>query len=82
MGDPPLALEGDEQMPRLDYSHTYRTCIHSMKRANTPWRVTSGCESRVRLFTGKHYELPNQTVCMACPFYCKNENISIERRKK
>ncbi len=69
-------------MPKSDYSHTYRTCIYSMKRENAPWRVTSGCGSQVRLFTGKHYELPNQTVCMTCPFYCKSENISTERMKK
>ena len=71
MGGPPLALEGDGQMPRPDYSHTYRTCIHSMKRANAPWRVRSSCDNRACLFTGKHYELPNNTICITCPFYCQ-----------
>ena len=47
----------------------YETCVHSRKRKKAPWRVSSGCENRARLFTGKHYELPNRTVCMTCPFY-------------
>lgn len=33
----------------------------------------SGCENRARLFTGKHYELPNSSVCCACPFYCEEK---------
>lgn len=64
-----------------NYSHTYQTCVYSKKRENAPWRVTSGCECQARLFTGKHYELPNQTVCSTCPFYSKSEDISTERRK-
>ena len=65
-----------------DYSRTYRTCVYSLKRENAPWRVTGGCGSRVRLFTGRHYELPNQTVCLTCPFYSSHEDVSIERKKK
>ncbi len=53
--------------------HGYKTCVHSRKRKQAPWRVSSGCENRARLFTGKHYELPNSTVCMTCPFYCGSE---------
>lgn len=56
-----------------DYSHTYSTCIHSMKRTQAPWRVDGGCGSRVCVFTGRHYELPNRTVCFTCPFYCREE---------
>lgn len=56
----------------------YETCIHSMKRKNAPWRVRGGCESSLRLFTGKHYELPNRTVCMICPFYRGDEEAQKE----
>ena len=52
-----------------DYSHTYQSCIFSMKRESAPWRVASGCSNHARLFTGRHYELPNKTVCLACPAY-------------
>ena len=58
----------------------YQTCAYSTKRKNAPWRVTSGCENRARLFTGKHYELPNSTVCMTCPFYCKDKSSSSRGR--
>ena len=54
----------------------YETCAYSLKRENAPWRVTSGCDNRVRLFTGRHYELPNHTVCITCPFYRRDETIS------
>ena len=54
----------------------YETCVYSLKRKNAPWRVTSGCDNRACLFTGRHYELPNHTVCMTCPFYRRDENIS------
>ncbi len=58
---------------KFNYSHSYQTCVHSLKRENAPWRVTSGCANRARLFTGRHYELTNTTVCFKCPFYCRNE---------
>ncbi|WP_160572048.1 hypothetical protein [uncultured Oscillibacter sp.] len=58
----------------------YQTCLHSRKRKQAPWRVSSGCENRARLFTGKHYELPNSTVCMTCPFYCKDKSSSSRGR--
>lgn len=64
-----------------DYSHTYQTCIHSLKRENAPWRVRGSCDNRVCLFTGRHYELPNRTVCLTCPYYCKDERISSEGRE-
>ena len=51
----------------------YQTCLHSRKQKQAPWRVTSGCDNRACLFTGRHYELPNNTVCMTCPFYCGSE---------
>ncbi len=51
--------------------HGYQTCVHSRKRKQAPWRVSSGCDNQARLFTGRHYELPNNTVCMTCPFYCE-----------
>ena len=54
----------------------YETCVHSRKRRQAPWRVDSGCENRARLFTGKHYELPNSSICCACPFYCKDKSSS------
>lgn len=63
---------------RPHYDHTYRTCAHSLKRQNAPWRVTGGCGNRARLFTGRHYELPNNTVCMTCPFYCGDEEAQKE----
>jgi len=47
----------------------YETCAYSLKRKNAPWRATSGCDNRARLFTGRHYELPNCSVCVICPFY-------------
>ena len=53
----------------------YQTCLHSRKR-----RVTSGCDNRARLFTGRHYELPNHTVCIPCPFYCKDKSSSSKGR--
>ena len=67
-------------MRRPDYSHTYKTCAHSLKRKNAPWRVTGGCGNRARLFTGRHYELPNQTACFTCPFYSRDSKISTEER--
>ena len=54
----------------------YETCTYSLKRENAPWRVASGCDNRARLFTGRHYELPNYTVCMTCPFYSRDKSIS------
>lgn len=54
----------------------YETCVHSRKRKQAPWRVDSGCENRARLFTGKHYELPNSSTCMTCPFYCEDKSGS------
>ena len=57
---------------RPNYAHTYETCAHSLKRKNAPWRVTSGCDNRAVLFTGRHYELPNSSICVACPFYHQN----------
>lgn len=56
-----------------NYSHTYDTCAHSLKRKDAPWRVTSGCENRVRLSIGRHHELPNHTICLTCPFYCEGK---------
>ena len=53
----------------------YQTCAYSMKRKQAPWRVSSGCDNRVRLFTGRHYELPNESVCMTCRCYRRDENI-------
>jgi len=53
----------------------YQACVHSLKRENAPWRVTGGCDNRARLFTGRHYELPNCSVCVACLFYCRDERI-------
>lgn len=60
---------------RPNYSHTYQTCIHSMKREAAPWRVHSSCDNRACLFTGRHYELPNRTVCITCPFYSREAKI-------
>lgn len=58
--------------------HGYQTCAHSRKRKQAPWRVSSGCENRARLSTGKHYELPNFSICMTCPFYCGDEEAQKE----
>ena len=52
-----------------NYSHTYQSCVYSMKRENAPWRVSGGCGSPARLFNGKHYQLPNKTVCLTCQSY-------------
>ena len=65
---------------KLRNLHGYETCICSLKRKNAPWRVTSGCDNRACLFTGRHYELPNHTVCMTCPFYCGEESISDQEK--
>lgn len=58
---------------KIKHFNGYETCIYSKKRKQAPWRVDSGCWNRARLFTGRHYELPNTTVCMTCPFYCGSE---------
>ncbi len=58
---------------KFNYSHSYQTCVHSLKRENAPWRVTSGCANRARLFTGRHYELPNSSMCHNCPYYESGE---------
>ncbi len=52
-----------------NYTHTYQSCVYSLKRENAPWRVSGGCGSPARLFNGKHYQLPNKTVCLTCPAY-------------
>ena len=46
------------------------------KRRYAPWRVTSGCCSRARLFTGRNYELPNYTLCLTCLFYRRDESVA------
>ena len=61
---------------KIKYLHGYETCVYSRKRKQAPWRVTSGCDNRACLFTGRHYELPSYTVCMTCPFYCRDKSIS------
>lgn len=61
---------------RIRNLYGYATCVHSQKQKQAPWRVTSGCENRARLFTGKHYELPNSSICCACPFYCEDKSGS------
>ena len=58
---------------KLKHLYGYETCVYSKKRKQAPWRVSSGCQNDVRLFTGRHYELPNTSVCMTCPFYIKEE---------
>ena len=35
-----------------NYSHTYQSCVYSLKRENAPWRVSGGCGSPARLFKG------------------------------
>jgi len=62
-------------MRKKNYSG-YQTCAYSLKRENAPWRVTGGCENRARLFTGRHYELPNCSVCVTCPFYRRDDHIA------
>ena len=54
----------------------YQTCVHSLKRKNAPWRVTSGCENRACLSIGRRYELPNDTLCVTCRFYCRDKSIT------
>ena len=53
----------------------YQTCAYSVKRKQAPWRVSSGCENQARLFTGRHYELPNSSLCMTCRCYRKDESM-------
>lgn len=60
---------------KIKHLHGYETCIYSRKRKQAPWRVTSGCDNRACLFTGRHYELPNTTVCMTCPFYRGDKEV-------
>jgi len=60
---------------RKQHFDGYETCTYSLKRKNAPWRVTGGCDNRARLFTGRHYELPNCSVCVTCPFYRRDERI-------
>ena len=61
---------------KIKHFNGYKTCVHSRKRKQAPWRVASGCGNRARLFTGRHYELPNTSVCMTCPFYCGDEEAN------
>ena len=61
---------------KFNIEHTYETCIYSLKRKNAPWRVKEGCDNRFCLFTGKHYELPNHTICMSCPHYVRDKGAS------
>lgn len=68
-------------MPKRNYSHTYEACVYSRKRKKAPWRVTSGCGNRLCLFTGRHYELPNNTVCPTCPFYCREEHNETDKKR-
>ncbi len=65
---------------KIRNSQGYQTCLHSRKRKQAPWRVDNGCDNRARLFTGRHYELPNSTICMTCPFYCKDKSSSSRGR--
>ena len=37
-----------------------------MKRERASWQVVSSYGNYPRLFTGRHYELPNKTVCLTC----------------
>ena len=67
---------------RIRNLYGYATCVHSRKRTQAPWRVNSGCENRARLFTGKHYELPNSSICMTCPFYRKDDRVSDKKERK
>ncbi len=67
---------------RKHHINGYQTCAYSLKRENAPWRVTSGCDNRARLFTGRHYELPNYSVCVACPFYRRDERIPDREKLK
>ena len=67
-----------EKQMKIRNMRGYETCVHSRKRKQAPWRVTSGCENRACLFTGRHYELPNSTICMTCPFYCGDEEAQKE----
>lgn len=67
---------------RIRNLYGYETCACSRKRENAPWRVTSGCNNRARLFTGKHYELPNSSICMTCPFYCEDDRVSDKKEQK
>ena len=60
---------------RKQHYDGYRTCVHSLKRKSAPWRVTSGCENLACLRIGRRCELPNQTVCVTCPFYSRDERI-------
>lgn len=53
----------------------YETCVYSKKRRQAPWRVSCGCDNQACLFTGRHYELPNYTVCLTCPFYRRDRSI-------
>lgn len=57
----------------------YETCACSLKRKNAPWRVTGGCDNRACLRIGRRYELPNYSVCVTCPFYCRDERIAREK---
>ena len=63
------SFDGEGMGMRRNFDHTYETCVHSLKRKNAPWRVTDGCNERLYLFTGRHYELPNKSVCHTCPVY-------------
>ena len=56
-------------MAKIKNLNGYETCVHSQKRKSAPWRVTAGCDNLAVLFTGRHYELPNSSICVTCPFY-------------
>ena len=50
----------------------YETCVHSRKRRSASWKVYESCPNPGRLWTGKGYELPYQTMCLNCPFYTQD----------
>lgn len=66
---------------KCNFDHSYMTCLHSKKRKNAPWKVTSGCGSQYRMYMGKYYDLPHNTVCFTCPFYAEDPQKS-DREKQ
>lgn len=60
---------------KINFSHTYETCVHSKKRKQADWKVFNNCPHPNRVFTGKGYALPNTSMCLRCRDYQRDDNL-------
>lgn len=59
---------------KMDFSHTYDTCVHSRKRRNADWKVFGSCPHPDRIWAGKCYVLPHTSLCPRCRYYERDES--------